>query len=118
MYGVGSKLLNVIKSMYVDIIAYERVKWCESECFRTDNGVRQGCIMSPWLFHMCIEVVMNEVKMEMKRMRMIFLYKDDLILYGDSEDDLKEKVGRFVEVYRRRGLKFNADKSKVMVLGG
>ena len=27
-------------------------------------------------------------------------------------------VGCFVEVYRRRGLKVNADKSKVMVLGG
>ena len=27
-------------------------------------------------------------------------------------------VGHFVEVYRRRGLKVNADKSKVMVLDG
>ena len=27
-------------------------------------------------------------------------------------------VGRFVEVCRRRGLKVNADKSKVMELGG
>ena len=27
-------------------------------------------------------------------------------------------VGRFAEVYKRRGLKINADKSKVMVLNG
>ena len=27
-------------------------------------------------------------------------------------------VGRFVEVSKRRGLKVNADESKVMVLGG
>ena len=27
-------------------------------------------------------------------------------------------VGRYVEVCKRRGLKFNADKNKVMALGG
>ena len=35
-----------------------------------------------------------------------------------SEKDLKVLVLRFVEVCRRRGLKFNENKSKVMVLDG
>ena len=46
------------------------------------------------------------------------LYADDLILCGESEEDLRMMVGRFAEVCRRRGLKVNADKSKVMVLNG
>ena len=46
------------------------------------------------------------------------LYADDLVLCGESEEDLKAIVGCFAEVCRRRGLKFNAGKSKVMVLGG
>ena len=46
------------------------------------------------------------------------LYADDLILCGESEEDLRAKVGRFAEVCMREGLKVNADKSKVMVLGG
>ena len=38
---------------------------------------------------------------------------------GESEDDLmRTAVGRFAEVCRRRGLKVNAGKSKVIVLGG
>ena len=45
------------------------------------------------------------------------LYADDLISCGESEKDLKVMVGRFVEVCRRRGLKVNAGKNKVMVLG-
>ena len=32
---------------------------------------------------------------------------DDLALCGDSEEDLRAIVGRFVEVCRRRGLKVN-----------
>ena len=48
MYDVGGKLLNVIKSVYVNILACAKVKGCESECFRIDSGVRQVCIMSYW----------------------------------------------------------------------
>ena len=46
------------------------------------------------------------------------LYTDDLVLCGKSEDDLRPMVGRFAELSRRRGLKVNACKSKVMVLNG
>ena len=44
------------------------------------------------------------------------LYADDLVLCGESEEELREMVGRFAEVCRRKGLKFNVGKSKVMVL--
>ena len=86
--------------------------------------------MSPWMFIVYIDKVMKEVKMGMGRRGVSFLedgrewrlpclfYADDLALCGESEEDLKEMVGQFAEVCRRRGLKFNAGKSKVMVLNG
>ena len=46
------------------------------------------------------------------------LYADDLVLCDESEEDLRAMVGRFVEVCRRRRMKFNACKSKVMALNG
>ena len=46
------------------------------------------------------------------------LNADDLVSCGDLEEDLRVMLGRFVEVYKRRCLKVNAGKSKVMVLGG
>ena len=46
------------------------------------------------------------------------LYIDDLILCGELEEDLMAIGGCFVEVYRRRSLKVNAGKSKVMMLNG
>ena len=45
------------------------------------------------------------------------LYADDLVLCGESEEELRVMVGRFAEVCRR-GLKVNAGKSNVMVLNG
>ena len=37
---------------------------------------------------------------------------------GDSEEDLRTIVGRFIKVYMRRGLKVNVGKSKVILIGG
>ena len=45
------------------------------------------------------------------------LYADDLVLCSELEEDLRVMVGCFAEVCRRGGLKINAGKSKVMVLG-
>ena len=50
MYDVGGKLLNGIKSVYVNSLACVRVKGCDSDRFRIDSDVRQVCIMSPWPF--------------------------------------------------------------------
>ena len=41
------------------------------------------------------------------------LYADDLILCGESEEDLRAMMGHFVEVCRRRGLKVNASKTRL-----
>ena len=42
----GANLLSGIKSMYVDSSACIRVKDGESEWFRKDSEVRQGCKIS------------------------------------------------------------------------
>ena len=42
MYDVGRKLLDGIKSIYVDNFACAKVKRDVSEWFRIDSGVRQG----------------------------------------------------------------------------
>ena len=89
--------MGEIKSMYyVDSLICVRVKGGESERFRIYNRVRQGCIISPWLFNVYMDAAMKEVKMEMGRkgMRFMeegkewrlpgFLYPDDLVLFGES----------------------------------
>ena len=63
MYDVGGKLLCGIKSMCVNNLACVRVKVNESERFRIDSGVMQGCIMSSWLFIVYMDAAMKEGKM-------------------------------------------------------
>ena len=46
------------------------------------------------------------------------LYEHYLVVCGESKENLGTMVGRFVELCKKRGLKVNADKSKMMVLNG
>ena len=62
MYDVGSKLLNGIKIMYINNLAYVRIKINESECFRINSSMRQGSIMSPRLFNVYMDAVIKELK--------------------------------------------------------
>ena len=111
--GWGGKLLGRINSMYAGSLAYVRVNGGVSERFRIDSGVRQSCIMFPWLFNVYMDAVMKEVKMEIGRRGLPgFLYADDLVLCGVSEKALRAMVGRIVEMCRRRELKVKPGKRK------
>ena len=91
----------MIKSRYVGSLACVRVIGSESKQFRIDSGVRQGCIMFPWLFNVYKETVM-EVKMGIgnrQEWRLPdLLYPVDLVLYGELEEDLRAMVEWSVEV--------------------
>ena len=67
VYDVDGKLLNEIKSMYVNSLACIKVKGNKSNCFRIENVVGQSCIMSSCLFNVYVGAVMKEVKMGMGR---------------------------------------------------
>ena len=120
IYSVGDRLLNGIKSMYDDSEACVRINGVKSDWFSINSGVRQGCVMSPWLFNLYMDGVMKELKvgvtgngvrmMEMSGgcptyyMRMIWFCVANL-------KSLRGLVERFGRVCKRRGLKVNIDKS-------
>ena len=61
MYGVGGKLLKAEQSFYIDSRAYVQVGNDVSEWFPVKDGLRQGCVMSPWLFNVYMDGVIRRV---------------------------------------------------------
>ena len=72
MYDVDGKLLNGIKSMYVNSLACVKVMRGVSECLKINSGMRQGCIISSWLFNVYIDAVMKDVKMGIRKKEVRF----------------------------------------------
>src|SRR5678816_2810754 len=65
IYGVGGRLLNGIKSMYDDSEACGRINGVNGDWFRINSGVRQGCVISRWLFNLYMDGVMKEFEVRM-----------------------------------------------------
>ena len=96
--------------MDVNSLASVRVKGGEGEFSKIAGGVRQVCIMSLWLLSVYMDAVMKEVKIGIGRMGMRFieeergwrllglLYADNLVLWVESEDNLRTMVRRLVGV--------------------
>ena len=57
--------------------------------------------MSPWLFNVYMDEVMKELKWDgeegRQRKLSVLLYADDLVLCGESKEDLRAMVGRTLE---------------------
>ena len=127
MYGVGGRLLEAVKSFYRESYACVRVAQGESEWFSVRVGLRQGCVMSPWLFNVYMDGVVREVNARVlqRGVRLIsdagmewevnqLLFADDTALVADSEVKLQRLVEEFGRVCKNRRLKVNIDKSKVL----
>ncbi len=65
MYGMGGKLLEVVRS-YENASASVRVNGELSESFKVKVGVRQGCVMSPWLFNIYMDGCIREMKVRVR----------------------------------------------------
>ena len=61
VYGGGGKLLKAVQSFHVDSRACVRVGNDVSEWFPVNVGLRQGCVISPWLFNVYMDGVVREV---------------------------------------------------------
>ncbi len=62
IYGVGGKLLSAIQSFYEESSRCVKISGETSEHFEIKVGLRQGCVMSPWLFNIYMDGVMIEMK--------------------------------------------------------
>jgi hypothetical protein len=127
IYGVQGRLLQAVQSFYQDSKACVRVGEVNGEWFEVKNGLRQGCVMSPWLFNIYMDGVVREVKdivgnVGIKLMNeeidchlTQLLYADDTALLSETETGLRLLVEKFAQVCQKRLLKINEDKSKLMI---
>ena len=127
LYGIGGRLLRGVRSLYVGSKACVRVGNEVSEWFPVRVGLRQGCVMSLWLFNLYIDGVVREVNARAlgRGLKLVdgndnewelnqLLFVDDTVVVADSERKLCQLVTDFGRVCERRKLRVNVGKSKVM----
>ena len=70
-YEVKSNLLHAVKAFYENSRACVRVKRNVTDFFGMKGGLRQGCVMSPWLFNVFMDSVVRNVDREGKGLELV-----------------------------------------------
>ncbi len=97
VYGVGGMLMNGVKAFYKGAKACIKVNGETGESFGIHLRVRQGCVMSPWLFNLYMDGIIREMKAKVgdfgvemfviggKWLLNIILFADDAVLVAENE---------------------------------
>lgn len=86
------------------------------------TGIRQGDCLSPFLFNLIMDRIINDVKKVCGGYRMglrsikILCYADDVILIADNEDDLQRLLYRFQTTAEKLNMQISLEKTESMVI--
>ena len=120
MMGVKGKLLDSLRSIYEQVKYCVKVNGYKTDWFDVSVGLKQGCLLSPVLFNLFIDdlakvleqsgdgVLVDGIKIS------CLFYADDLILIGDSPEDLQHLFDILSQWSNNNGMNINIDKTKVV----
>ena len=93
-------LTCLLRNLYVGQEATVRIGHGTTDWFQIGKGVRQGCILSPYLFNLYAEYIMRNTGLEeaqagikiARRNLNNLRYADDTTLMAENEEETKEPL--------------------------
>ena len=124
--GTPDHLTCLLRNLYAGQEATVRTGHGTTDWFQIRKGVREGCILSPYLFNLYAEYIMKNAGLDEAQAgiktagRNInnLRYADDTTLMGESEElKIKSLSMKVKEQSEKVDLKLNIQKSKIMASG-
>ncbi|KAH9584422.1 hypothetical protein MS3_00006030, partial [Schistosoma haematobium] len=121
-YGVPQKIVNIIQNSYDGLHCNIVHGGQLTKSFEVKTGVRQGCLLSPFLFLLVIDWIIKTSTSEGKRgiqltskMQLDDLdYADDLALLSQTQKQMQEKTNSVAAASAAIGLNLHKGKSKTL----
>ena len=122
-FGYSNKHICLLKALYKISSSAVRVNGELTDWFQTTVGVRQGCVLSPQLFNIILEMVTLHATYDIPIGTNIqghlinnLRFADDIVLLACNEIDLQSIVDRVHQWSSNFGLKINIAKTEVQVI--
>ena len=120
--GIPDHLTCLLRNLYAGQEATVRTGHRTTDWCQIEQGVRQGCILSPCLFNLYAEYIMRNVRVDeaqagfkiARRNINNLRYADDSTLMTESEEELKSLLMKVKVESEKVGLKLNIQKTKII----
>ena len=117
--GIPDLLTSLLRNIYAGQEATVRTGHGTTDWFQIGKGVDQGCILSPCLFNLYAEYIMQNDRLDeaqagitiVKRNINNFRYTDGTTLMEESEEELKSFLIKVKEESEKTGLRLNIQKT-------
>ena len=121
--GIPDHLTCLLRNLYAGQEAIVRTGHGTTDWFQIGKGVRQGCILSPYLFNFYAEYIMKNARLDEAQAGIKIAgrnindlrYADDTTLM--AEEELKSLLLKVKEKSENVVLKLNIQKTKIMASG-
>ena len=120
--GIPDHLTSLLRNLYAGQEATVRTGHGTTDWFQIGKGVRQGCILSPYLLNLHAEYIMRNAGLEEAQAGIKIAgrninnlrYADDTTLMAEREEELKSLLMKVKKENEKAGLKLNIQKTKIM----
>ena len=118
--GFSGRITGFIRAIYKDLSGEVKVGEVLSEPFGMTCGLRQGCVLSPMLFSLYINSLVEKLKaagvgVECRgRLITALLYADDAVLVAEDEGQMRVSLGVLSEWCKQWSVEVNVEKCGVM----
>uniref|UniRef100_A0AC11DL55 Uncharacterized protein n=1 Tax=Ovis aries TaxID=9940 RepID=A0AC11DL55_SHEEP len=120
--GIPDHLTCLLRNLHAGQETTVRTGHGTTDWFQIGKGVRQGCILSPCLFHFYAEYIRRNAGLEetqggikiARRNINNLRYADDTNLMAESDEELKSLLMKVKEESEEIGLKLDIQKTKIM----
>jgi hypothetical protein len=123
-YNFDEDLIQVIESLYADATSAVLIQNRTGEFFNNTVGVRQGCLLSPALFNIFLERIIQEALTDFEPSVSIggrplcnLRFADDIDLIAADNEELQDLTLRLEKASSAFGMEISTEKSKIMVNG-
>ena len=118
--GLKGNFYESMKDIYSNVRCSVKVNGVLSNSFNVSSGLKQGCLLSPMLFNLYLNVLAVKLKSLGCGIDIdgevvpIILYADDIVLLAENEQDLQQLLNVLNEWCKEWDMVTNLEKSNVV----
>ena len=123
--GIPDHLACLLRNLHAGEETTVRTEHGTTDWFQIGKGVRQGCVLSPCIFNLYAEYIMQNAGLDEAQAGIKIAERnisnlrcaDDTTLMAESKEELKSLLMKVKKESEKVGLRLNIQKTKIMASG-